>query len=158
GASTRRRSRSRGRAAFAAANRPARARRTTPSRGRRATSGAHRSVAGSASPRRGRRDPRPPADREGVGRRRAPAAAPARSTRPAGARLAIAPRSCSRWTHVVHRIFLLSPASTSGRRAGLLLNERAAFELAVHVRARAGAPLGDVFSFLSGLYFRGKLT
>jgi hypothetical protein len=58
----------------------------------------------------------------------------------------------------VHRIFLLSPASTSGKRADLLLNERAGFELAVRVRARTGAPLGDVFTFLSGLYFRGKLT
>ena len=40
----------------------------------------------------------------------------------------------------MHRIFLLSPASTSGKRADLLLNERAPFELAVQVRARPGAP------------------
>jgi hypothetical protein len=26
------------------------------------------------------------------------------------------------------------------------------------VRSESGAPLGEVFSFLSGLYFRGKLT
>ena len=57
-----------------------------------------------------------------------------------------------------HRIFLLSPASCSGRRAELLHRPQAAFDLAVRVRSRAGAPLGDVFSFLSGLYFRGKLT
>jgi hypothetical protein len=55
------------------------------------------------------------------------------------------------------RIFLLSPASTSGRRAALLLNSRAEFDLAVRLR-RGGASLGEVFSFLSGLYFRGKLA
>lgn len=56
------------------------------------------------------------------------------------------------------RIFVLSPASCSGKRAALLFNERAEFEIARRVRAGDGAPLGDVFSFLSGLYFRGKLT
>jgi len=38
-----------------------------------------------------------------------------------------------------------------------LLGERAAFPLAAQLRD-SGAPLGDVFSFLSGLYFRGKLA
>ena len=56
------------------------------------------------------------------------------------------------------RIFLLSPAHCGGQRAQLVLNERAAFDLAQRVRVGAGAPLGEVFSFLSGLYFRGKLT
>ena len=56
------------------------------------------------------------------------------------------------------RMFLLSPASCSGRRAELLLNERATFAMARRLRSEAGAPLGEVFSFLSGLYFRGKLT
>src|SRR6266576_5255102 len=56
------------------------------------------------------------------------------------------------------RIFLLSPASSSGKRAALLFNDQADFELARRVRTEAGAPLGEVFSFLSGLYFRGKLT
>jgi hypothetical protein len=55
------------------------------------------------------------------------------------------------------RVFILSPASCSGRRATMLLNPRADFFLARQLRS-AGAPLGDVFSFLSGLYFRGKLT
>jgi len=55
------------------------------------------------------------------------------------------------------RIFLLSPASTGGRRAAVLLNPRAEFDLAVRLR-RGGASLGEVFSFLSGLYFRGKLA
>ena len=57
-----------------------------------------------------------------------------------------------------HRIFLLSPASTGGKRAALLLNECAGFPLAVRLRSSEGAALGDVFSFLSGLYFRGKLA
>ncbi len=34
----------------------------------------------------------------------------------------------------------------------------AQFALAKHLRAPGGARLGDVFSFVSGLYFRGKLT
>lgn len=55
-------------------------------------------------------------------------------------------------------VFLLSPASLSGRRAAILLREQAAFPLARAVRSPAGAPIGDVFSFLSGLYFRGKAT
>jgi hypothetical protein len=56
------------------------------------------------------------------------------------------------------RVFLLSPARTDGRRAQLLLNPRAQFSLAVRLREAEGAQLGEVFSFLSGLYFRGKLT
>jgi len=55
------------------------------------------------------------------------------------------------------RIFLLSPAHCGGRRAAVLLNERATFPLAQRLRA-TGLPLGEAFSFLSGLYFRGKLT
>jgi hypothetical protein len=56
------------------------------------------------------------------------------------------------------QIFLLSPASCGGKRAALLFNDRAEFDIARRVREQPGAPLGDVFSFLSGLYFRGKLT
>jgi hypothetical protein len=55
-------------------------------------------------------------------------------------------------------LFLLSPANTSGRRAQMLFNERATFPLAVALQSGAAAPLGEVFSFLSGLYFRGKLA
>ena len=58
---------------------------------------------------------------------------------------------------MTRRIFVLSPASCSGERARLLLREQARFELALRVRETPGAPLGEVFSFLSGLYFRGKL-
>jgi len=55
------------------------------------------------------------------------------------------------------RIFLLSPAHCGGRRAAILLNERAAFPLARRLQS-VGLSLGEAFSFLSGLYFRGKLT
>jgi hypothetical protein len=56
------------------------------------------------------------------------------------------------------RIFLLSPANCGGERAKLLFREQARFELALKLRTPKGAKLGEVFSFLSGLYFRGKLT
>ena len=54
-------------------------------------------------------------------------------------------------------VFLLSPANCGGNRARIVLSERASFDLAVRLRTQ-GAPLGEVFSFMSGLYFRGKLT
>ncbi len=56
------------------------------------------------------------------------------------------------------QIFLLSPANCAGRRASMVMSERATFDLAAQLRTREGAPLGDVFAFLSGLYFRGKLA
>jgi hypothetical protein len=55
-------------------------------------------------------------------------------------------------------IFLLSPANCGGNRARIVLSERATFDLATRLRSEAGAPLGEVFSFMSGLYFRGKLA
>jgi hypothetical protein len=58
----------------------------------------------------------------------------------------------------MRRVFLLSPASCSGNRARIVMSERATFDLAARLRTREGAPLGDIFSFLSGLYFRGKLA
>jgi len=61
------------------------------------------------------------------------------------------------FTQSTQTVFLLSPAHCGGRRAQILLNERASFPLAVQLR-ETGAPIGDVFRFLSGLYFRGKLT
>jgi hypothetical protein len=57
----------------------------------------------------------------------------------------------------VARVFLLSPAHCGGKRAAVLLNERATFPLARRLHT-TGIPLGEAFSFLSGLYFRGKLT
>src|SRR4051812_43475162 len=56
------------------------------------------------------------------------------------------------------RIFLLSPAHCGGKRAQILLNERATFPLAERLRSPPGVTLGEAFSFLSGLYFRGKLA
>jgi hypothetical protein len=60
------------------------------------------------------------------------------------------------------RIFLLSPARCDGQRAKLILNPRAEFPLARALRggpeSGEGVELGEVFSFLSGLYFRGKLA
>ena len=56
------------------------------------------------------------------------------------------------------RIFLLSPANCAGLRARMVMSERATFPLAARLRTRDGAPLGDLFSFMSGLYFRGKLA
>jgi hypothetical protein len=58
----------------------------------------------------------------------------------------------------VARIFLLSPANCSGTRAKQILSPNAQFALACELRSRRGAMLGDVFAFVSGLYFRGKLT
>ena len=63
-----------------------------------------------------------------------------------------------RGLRVTGRIFLLSPASSSGARAAMLRRPEASFDLATRLRRPEGAPLGEVFSFLSGLYFRGKLA
>jgi hypothetical protein len=57
----------------------------------------------------------------------------------------------------VPRVFLLSPAHVGGLRAAQLLNPQASFPLARQFR-REGLPLGVVFTFLSALYFRGKLA
>ena len=56
------------------------------------------------------------------------------------------------------RIFLLSPANCNGVRAGWILGPKARCDLARRLRCPEGAPLGEVFSFLSALYFRGKLA
>src|ERR1700741_2771911 len=56
------------------------------------------------------------------------------------------------------RIFLLSPAYAGGERARMILSDRAEFELAQKLRDKRGAPIADVFTFLSGLYFRGKIA
>jgi hypothetical protein len=58
----------------------------------------------------------------------------------------------------VHTIFLLSPANLGGERAGMVFNPSTSFPLALRLRSADGAPLTDVFSFVSGLYFRGKAT
>jgi hypothetical protein len=56
------------------------------------------------------------------------------------------------------RIFVLSPAYAGGRRAQMILSERAQFELAKKLRSKHGATVAEVFTFLSGLYFRGKIA
>jgi hypothetical protein len=56
------------------------------------------------------------------------------------------------------RIFLLSPANCGGVRAKIVASPTAAFDLARQLRTPEGAALGDVFAFVSGLYFRGKLA
>ncbi len=56
-----------------------------------------------------------------------------------------------------HRIFFLSPANLAGIRAGYVLSAKADSDLAHNLR-RGGVTLGELFSFVSGLYFRGKLA
>jgi hypothetical protein len=57
-----------------------------------------------------------------------------------------------------HRIFLLSPAYAGGERARMILSDRAEFELARKLRCNRGVPIAEVFTSLSGLYFRGKIA
>jgi hypothetical protein len=57
-----------------------------------------------------------------------------------------------------HQVFLLSPANCAGKRAGFLLRKDARSVLAQRLRSEAGATIGEVFTFMSGLYFRGKLA
>lgn len=56
------------------------------------------------------------------------------------------------------KIFLLSPASTSGIRAGQLTSPSADFRTARLYRSPEGVPIEEAFSFMSSLYFRGKIT
>ena len=54
--------------------------------------------------------------------------------------------------------FLLSPARADGRRAQMLVKPESSMPLACRLREPGGAPLGEVYSFMSSLYFRGKLA
>jgi hypothetical protein len=56
------------------------------------------------------------------------------------------------------RVFLLSPAYAGGGRARMIMSERAQFDLAGRLRSKRGATIAEVFTFLSGLYFRGKIA
>jgi hypothetical protein len=56
-----------------------------------------------------------------------------------------------------HRIFLLSPANLAGIRAGYVTSPKSKMELARRLREE-GVSIGELFSFISGLYFRGKLA
>ncbi len=55
------------------------------------------------------------------------------------------------------RIFLLSPANTSGIRAKQFVSPRASFEAAVQYRSSEGVEIAKAFAFMSSLYFRGKI-
>jgi predicted kinase len=57
-----------------------------------------------------------------------------------------------------YTFFLISPANLGGERGKLIFKPTATFQLAEQLRSSEGAPLGSVFSFISGLYFRGKMT
>jgi len=60
-------------------------------------------------------------------------------------------------TTVAQQVFLLSPAYCGGRRARML--RRPDSSMALARRFRDGSlTLGEAFAFMSGLYFRGKLT
>jgi hypothetical protein len=58
----------------------------------------------------------------------------------------------------VNRVFVLSPANCNGTRGRLVQSPKAQFDLANQLRSESGAKLGELFAFVSGLYFRGKLT
>lgn len=58
---------------------------------------------------------------------------------------------------MARKVFLLSPANCAGKRAAILMRKEARFDLALRLRS-SGAPVGEVFSFMSGLYFRGKVA
>jgi len=54
------------------------------------------------------------------------------------------------------RVFLLSPARSDGPRADVLVHSPG--ELGEALRSERGAALGQVYAWLSSLYFRGKLS
>ena len=56
------------------------------------------------------------------------------------------------------KIFLLSPANTSGLRAKQLTSPRSNFDAARLYRSPEGLPISIAFAFMSALYFRGKIT
>lgn len=53
-------------------------------------------------------------------------------------------------------VFLLSPANLGGKRGASLLGSSGKLALWQQLQSPPGAPLGEVFSFVSSLYFRGK--
>ena len=58
----------------------------------------------------------------------------------------------------VARVFLLSPARLDGRRAQTLFFSRSDFAIASGLRTPTGVEIGQVYAYLSALYFRGKLA
>ena len=59
---------------------------------------------------------------------------------------------------VSSRVFLLSPANTSGLRAKQLTSPQAGFDAAVRYRSPEGVMVAEAFAFMSALYFRGKIA
>ncbi len=57
-------------------------------------------------------------------------------------------------------VFVVSPADGAGKRARALMNPAADFAVAnrLHAPKGGGITLGEAFSFMSQLYFRGKLA
>lgn len=58
----------------------------------------------------------------------------------------------------MRNVFLLSPASLTGLRAKQLMSSRANFEAAQLYRTPEGVPIALAFTFMSALYFRGKIS
>src|SRR5206468_12954202 len=56
------------------------------------------------------------------------------------------------------RVFLLSPANCNGRRGAQRLSPKSQSPTAQRLNCADGVSLGELFSFVSQLYFRGKLT
>ena len=56
------------------------------------------------------------------------------------------------------RVFLLSPANTSGLRAKQLTSPRAQFATALRYRSPEGVMIAEAYAFMSALYFRGKIS
>ena len=56
------------------------------------------------------------------------------------------------------RVFLLSPAYAGGERARMVMSDWAQFDLARRLRSEKGVTIAELFTFLSGLYFRGKIA
>lgn len=56
----------------------------------------------------------------------------------------------------MRRIFLLSPARADGERAQMLV--KGGGVMGGRLRRGEAIPLGEIFTFLSGLYFRGKIA
>jgi hypothetical protein len=66
-------------------------------------------------------------------------------------------RDAALTSRLLRTVYLLSPAHCGGRRAARLLKPGASSPLALRLRDGI-LSLGEAFSFMSGLYFRGKLA
>lgn len=58
----------------------------------------------------------------------------------------------------LQRIFILSPANTRGTTAGYLFSPHGQSVLARRLQRNEAVPIGELFEFMSRLYFRGKLA